>query len=163
MHFHISKGGIKSGPCRPEDLRDYLAYGSLRETDLVMREGESQWIAVGQVPELRDASGGGEARRVMRYREIEDVPPPLRARSIVSRLVLGFLIPPLLWMTAATVFSSPVYSEKKDTAGFLKLWPATRKRVVAALVVINLLVWVGAILWLVRSGVLRDVMTLFKR
>jgi hypothetical protein len=163
MHFHISKGGIKTGPCRLEDLRDYLAYGSLRETDLVMREGDGQWIAVGLVPELREMAAGGDIRRVMRYQQIEDVPPPLRSRSVVSRLVLGFLIPPLLWMTAATVFSSPVYTEQKDASGFLTLWPASRKRVVAALIVINLIVWGGAIFWLVRSGVLRDVMTLFKR
>jgi hypothetical protein len=34
------------GPCSKDDLRNFLAYGSIKDSDLVKREDDEQWRPV---------------------------------------------------------------------------------------------------------------------
>jgi hypothetical protein len=36
--YYIAKGQKTLGPCSKDDLRNFLAYGSIRDSDLVKRE-----------------------------------------------------------------------------------------------------------------------------
>ena len=54
MHsaYYIAKGQKTLGPCSKDDLRNFLAYGSIRDSDLVKREDEEQWRPVSTLLEL---------------------------------------------------------------------------------------------------------------
>jgi GYF domain 2 len=51
--FFILRGGKAHGPCSLEELRSYLAYGSMQLGDMVCRVGSTQWQQVHTLPELR--------------------------------------------------------------------------------------------------------------
>jgi hypothetical protein len=83
--YYIAKGQKTLGPCTLDDLRNFLAYGSISHGDLVMRDGEDHWHPVASlqemaapedVPEARERSASSllPRRRTVRYRDYERVP-----------------------------------------------------------------------------------------
>ncbi len=171
QEFYIKKGGKSLGPCTLDDLRTYLAYGSARDADLVMRAGESAWMPLRELPEFRDqgieelASEITRRRRVARYRDYEKVPPARRSGVVLGRIILGFLFfPPLLWKASAAVFQDRIYTAEADESGFLKPWPTWVSNVLYPLLVINAVVWVIG-LWVLFSQaapLAREIIQVFK-
>ncbi len=53
--FYISRHGKSHGPCTLDEIRNYLAYGSMQPSERVCRAGSADWIPVGELPELRPA------------------------------------------------------------------------------------------------------------
>ena len=53
--FYILRSGKSHGPCTLDEVRSYLAYGSMQPGDLVCRVGSSDWQQVHSLPELRPA------------------------------------------------------------------------------------------------------------
>ena len=166
MHalYYIAKGQKTLGPCSKDDLRNFLAYGSIRDSDLVKRDDEEQWRPVSSLLELQMS---GEVivdgltvkplrRRVARYRDYNRVPYNQRGGVVLRRMVLGMLcFPPLLWLAAVAVYSDHIFSAKKDENGYLNVWGRWVEVLVTALIIINALAWWAAISyasWLLGPG-----------
>lgn len=162
--YYIAKGQKTLGPCSMDDLRNYLAYGSIRDCDLVKREDEEQWRPVSTLLEL---NLGGEIvadglttkptrRRVARYRDYERVPYEQRSGVVMRRMFFGFLfLPPLLWWAAVALYSDHIFRRKKDENGYLKVWGRWLEVVVTFLIVINAFAWWMGITyasWIVGPG-----------
>lgn len=148
QEFYISKKGKTAGPCSLDDLRNYLAYGSLRGNDLVMRAGDSSWTPLRMLPEFQNedeetlVSEVTQRRRVARYRDYLKVPPALRSGVVIRRLLCGFLFfPPLLWQAASAVFQERIFRKAADEHGFLKTWPRWVEKLVYPMLVLNAAVW----------------------
>lgn len=173
--YYIAKGQKTLGPCTLDDLRNFLAYGSISHGDLVMRDGEQQWhpvaslqemAAAEDVPEARERSASGllPRRRTVRYRDYERVPMDQRGGKVLMWLVLGFLIfPPLLWRAAHAVFSARVFRRQTDENGYLVCWPRWIEVLTTILIVINGIAWLSliAIAWTQASPLVRDMMDAF--
>lgn len=50
--WHYSKDGQQQGPVSPEQLKQLAATGELQPTDLVWKEGMSQWVAASSIKSL---------------------------------------------------------------------------------------------------------------
>lgn len=150
--YHISKGVNQLGPCTLDDLRTFLAYGSVSGQDLVRRAHEEVWHPLESLEELRAEEAPPAAdlrrrRRTVRYREYEKVPRDSRSGVVLLRLVLGFyFFPPLLWRAAVAVFQRSVVTPRRNVNGYLEVWPRWVEGAVSALVVINAIAW-----WLLLS------------
>ena len=94
--YFLSKGGKTVGPCTLDDLRSYLAYGSVKASDLVMRDGETQWKPLLDLGELRLHEGEDfvqditRRQRVARYRDYDKVPLPKRGGWVLREMLVGF-------------------------------------------------------------------------
>ncbi|MDZ4287629.1 MAG: DUF4339 domain-containing protein [Prosthecobacter sp.] len=155
-HFYISKNHKTLGPCTLDDLRSFVAYGSVEGNDLVKREGESDWTPLGQLQELcpddPDALTPYEIatrRRSARYRKYAKVPDRSRSGWVLARLVAGFLLfPPLLWLGAMAIYQGRIYTRKKDAHGYLRTWPRSVEISVSIMLVINAIAWWWGLSWL---------------
>lgn len=166
--YFLSKGGKTVGPCHLDDLRSYLAYGSVKDTDLVMRQGESEWQQLRVLEELQLEHGMDfvqditRKRRVARYREYEKVPPKQRSGLILQQMIVGFLFfPPKLWKAAASVFQDRIYRRAKDEAGFLRYWPRWVEFVMQVLLIMNAALWL-LLLWILTHNTMPIVRELVK-
>ena len=52
MDWFVAAGGERLGPIPQADLLTLAREGRIKATDLVWREGMSQWVSAGQAPEL---------------------------------------------------------------------------------------------------------------
>jgi hypothetical protein len=173
--YYIAKGQKTLGPCTLDDLRNFLAYGSISHGDLVMRDGEQQWQPVASLWEMADREDGPEARergvsgpmprrRTVRYRDYDRVPKEQRAGNVLMWLSLGFLIfPPLLWRAAHAIFSERIFSRKADENGYLACWPRWVEALTTVLIVINGIAWLSliAMAWNHAAPVIREMMGAF--
>lgn len=173
--YYIAKGQKTLGPCTLDDLRSFLAYGSISQGDLVMRDGEQQWHPVASLQEMaaaedalearqRSATGLLPRRRTVRYRDYERVPLEQRAGKVLTWLVLGFLIfPPMLWRAAHAVFSERVFRRRTDENGYLTCWPRWVEALTTVLIVINGIAWLSliAMAWSQAGPLVRDMMGAF--
>ena len=158
--YYISKGQKTVGPCSLDDLYGYIAYGSVRDSDLVRREGSTEWTPLRQLEELQiDPADPATVRdittrrRTARLRDYAKVPLDQRASVVLQRLIGGFLIfPPLLWKGAKAVFQDRIYSSRTDAKGYLLYWPRWIETVVMVLLVIQSIVWLIGIAWLWQKG-----------
>ena len=57
MQITINRDGENHGPYALEQVREMLADGSLRETDLAHFEGSEDWMPVTQIPGVKDTGG----------------------------------------------------------------------------------------------------------
>lgn len=152
MHaaYYIAKGQKTLGPCSKDDLRNFLAYGSIRDSDLVKREDEEQWRPVSSLLELH-AEGQIVAdgltarplrRRVARYRDYNRVPFDQRGGTVLRRMILGFLIfPPMLWWAAVSLYSDHIFRQKKDENGYLVVWGRWVEVLVTLMIILNAVGW----------------------
>lgn len=152
MHasYYIAKGHKTLGPCSKDDLRNFLAYGSIRDSDLVKRADEEQWRPVSSLLELH-AEGLVVAdgltvlptrRRVARYRDYNRVPYNQRGGTVMRRMILGFLfLPPLLWWAAVALYSDHIFRQKKDENGYLLVWGRWVEVLVTILIIVNVVAW----------------------
>lgn len=148
--YYIAKGQKTLGPCSKDDLRNFLAYGSIRDSDLVRLDTEEQWRPVSSLLELA-ATGEVIAdgltvkpvrRRVARYRDYNRVPYDQRAGTVLRRMFFGFLLlPPLLWWAAVSIYSDHIFSRKKDENGYLRVWGRWVEVLVTVMVIVNALAW----------------------
>lgn len=166
MHalYYIAKGQKTLGPCSKDDLRNFLAYGSIRESDLVKREDEEQWRPVSTLLELHSegqvlADGltvKPVRRRVARYRDYDRVPYNQRGGPVLSRMIFGFLIlPPLLWWAAVSLYSDHIFRKKKDENGYLKIWGRWMEVLVTLMIITNAVAWWAGVTyasWIVGPG-----------
>ena len=53
MNWYYAKNGAQQGPISLEDMKSRIAMGELSTTDLAWREGMSDWMPVGDIPELK--------------------------------------------------------------------------------------------------------------
>ncbi len=148
--YYIAKGQKTLGPCSKDDLRNFLAYGSIRDSDLVRREDDEQWRPVSTLLEL---SGTGEVladgltvkpgrRRVARYRDYDRVPYNQRGGVVLRRMFFGFLlVPPLLWWAAVSLYSDHIFRKKKDENGYLITWGRWVEVLVTVLIILNAFAW----------------------
>lgn len=168
-NYYIAKGQKTLGPCSLDDLRNFLAYGSIQKGDLVMRDGEEQWRPVATLMEIAadGSSAEGEEvlpnaairRRTIRYRDYDRVPIDQRAGSVLKWGILGFLFfPPLLWRAAVSIYSHRIFRSATNEDGYLKIWPRRADVPVTLLIMINAIVWWVAVTWVTNlSGpVVRD-------
>ena len=151
--YYIAKGQKTLGPCTLDDLRNFLAYGSIAHGDLVMRDGEQQWRPVASLMEIAVADEsaapserGGLSflprRRTVRYRDYDRVPKDQRSGVVLGWLVFGFLIfPPLLWRGAVSIYSHSIFSSKADDNGYLGVWPRWPEVAVTLMIVLNGFLW----------------------
>lgn len=151
--YYIAKGQKTLGPCTLDDLRNFLAYGSIQHGDLVMRAGEQQWRPVATLQEIvpdseaatKDRTGGLSflpRRRMVRYRDYERVPLDQRGGVVLRWVITGFLIfPPLLWRAAVSIYSHTIFSSKPDENGYLRMWARWPEVAVTLMMVINGIVW----------------------
>jgi hypothetical protein len=169
--YFLTKSGKTVGPCTLDDLRSYLAYGSVRDCDLTMRAGEQVWMPLRQLEELQLDQGTESLqeitrrRRIVRYREYEKVPLKQQSGWAIQELLLGFLFfPPKLWRASAIVFQERIFRRKADEEGFLTYWPRWVETVVQIMLIVNAVVWV-LMLWLVTSHampIVRELVGLLK-
>ena len=173
--YYIAKGQKTLGPCTLDDLRSFLAYGSISQGDLVMRDGEQQWHPVASIQEIaapedvskareRSATGLLPRRRTVRYRDYERVPLEQRAGKVLAWLTLGFLIfPPLLWRAAHAIFSARIFRRRTDENGYLICWPRWVEVLTTVLIVINGITWLSliALTWSHAGPLVRDMMGAF--
>ncbi len=158
--YYITKGQKTVGPCSLDDLRAYIAYGSVRDSDLVRREGATEWTPLRYLAELQlngeDAPTAQEIttrRRTARYRDYEKVPIARRSGVVLGWLVWGFLVfPPLLWRGAISVYQDRIYSQKADEKGYLQFWPRWIEPIVTVLLVVNAITWLLLIAWVWRES-----------
>ncbi|TDU66014.1 uncharacterized protein DUF4339 [Prosthecobacter fusiformis] len=152
--YYISKGQKVVGPCTLDDLYSYIAYGSVRESDLVRREGATDWTPLKALEELHldtpDSQTARELttrRRTARYRDYAKVPRNRRSGIVLWRLIIGFLLfPPLLWKAAITVFQDRIFTTKTDPRGYLESWPRWCEPVISGMIIVNTLAWT-AFVW----------------
>ncbi len=182
--YFIMRNGHAHGPCSLDELRNYLAYGSMMPGDLVSAAGQANWRSVTEVlaaaqarddddlgsrdtdpwhqrmafvlrrtwrrlkGEARDESSSLEIRRrVVRFRDWEQVPPSARGSRVLWLLITGFLFsPPRLWAACAQVFSTRVFRRSADEAGYLKTWPRGMETVGALLIVTQTALWCSLLL-----------------
>ena len=173
--YYIAKGQKTLGPCTLDDLRNFLAYGSISQGDLVMRDGEHHWhpvaslqeIAVAEdVPEARERGTSGlmPRRRTVRYRDYERVPLEQRSGKVLAWLVLGFLIfPPMLWRAAHAIFSGRIFCRRTDENGYLTCWPRWVEVLTTVLIVINGIAWLSliAMAWSHAGPLVREMVGAF--
>lgn len=166
MHalYYIAKGQKTLGPCSKDDLRNFLAYGSIRDSDLVKRDDEEQWRPVSSLLELHMAGqvlADGLTvkpirRRVARYRDYNRVPYDQRGGVVLRRMVFGFLIfPPLLWWAAVSLYSDHIFRRTKDENGYLRIWGRWVEVVVTVMIILNALAWWAGIAyasWIIGPG-----------
>lgn len=152
MHaaYYIAKGQKTLGPCSKDDLRNFLAYGSIRESDLVKREDEEQWRPVSSLMELQmegQVVADGltvlpTRRRVARYRDYDRVPYNQRGGTVLRRLVMGFLFfPPMLWMAAVALYTDHIFRQKKDENGYLIVWGRWVEVLATVMIILNAILW----------------------
>lgn len=167
MHalYYIAKGQKTLGPCSQDDLRNFLAYGSIRDNDLVKRDDEEQWRPVSSLLELNPAGhvvADGMTvkptrRRVARYRDYNRVPYEQRGTTVLRRMIFGFLLfPPSLWMAAVALYTDHIFRRTKDENGYLKVWGRWVEVLVTAMIILNALAWWAGISyasWLLGPGV----------
>lgn len=156
--YFLSKSGKTVGPCTLDDLRSYLAYGSVQVSDLAMRDGETEWRPLTELKELRLHEGADfvqditRRQRVARYREYDKVPLPKRSGWVLREMLIGFFFfPPKLWHAASSVLQGRVYRPAVNEDGFLKHWPRWVEIIVQMVLVVNVLLWT-ALLWVVTSN-----------
>jgi hypothetical protein len=170
-NYYISKGQKVVGPCSLDDLYSYIAYGSLRDSDLVRREGTTEWTPLTALEELRlDTSDSATARelttrrRTARYRDYAKVPHNRRSGVVLWRLIVGFLFfPPLLWKAAISVFQDRIFTTQRDPRGYLEPWPRWCEPLITGLLMVNSLAW-AALFWSFSqetAPVFRELTTLF--
>ncbi len=158
MHalYYIAKGRKTLGPCSKDDLRNFLAYGSIRESDLVRREDDEQWLPVSALLELHAAgqvSADGltvkpTRRRVARYRDYDRVPYDQRGGVVLRRMILGFLfVPPLLWWAAVRLYSDHIFRRKKDEQGYLIIWGRWVEVLATVMIIVNAIAWWSVATW----------------
>lgn len=56
MQWYYSKNGLQLGPVSESDIRSKVATGEIAPTDLVWRDGMSDWLPSSRVPEIQPAS-----------------------------------------------------------------------------------------------------------
>ncbi len=166
MHalYYIAKGQKTLGPCSKDDLRNFLAYGSIRDSDLVKRDDEEQWRPVSSLLELHVAGqilADGLTvkplrRRVARYRDYNRVPYEQRGGVVLRRMIVGFFfMPPLLWWAAVSLYSDHIFSRTKDENGYLKVWGRWVEVLVTAMIILNALAWwigISYASWIIGPG-----------
>jgi GYF domain 2 len=169
--YFLTKSGKTVGPCTLDDLRSYLAYGSVRDSDLTMRAGEEVWMPLRQLEELQLDQGTDSLqeitrrRRVVRYREYEKVPLKQRSGWILQEILLGFFFfPPKLWRASASVLQERIYRRGADQEGFLKYWPRWVETLVQILLIVNAIVWVVAVAYVATHAlpIVRELVGLMK-
>jgi len=163
--YYIAKGQKTLGPCSKDDLRNFLAYGSIRDNDLVKLHGEEQWRPVSSLSELHLAgqvladglTHKPVRRRVARYRDYNRVPYDQRGSVVLRRIIVGFLfMPPLLWWAAVSVYSDHVFSTRKDENGYLNVWGRWVELLMTGMIIVNTLAWWAGISyasWIIGPGV----------
>jgi hypothetical protein len=62
MQWYFSKNGVQFGPVSQSELCNKLATGEIARTELVWRDGMSDWIPAAQVPELNASAVVSAAR-----------------------------------------------------------------------------------------------------
>lgn len=153
--FYISKNRKTVGPCTLDDLRSFMAYGSVKDSDLVKREGESAWTPLRQLKELSlddpEAPTPYEIasrRRIARYRDYAKVPDNQAEGWVMRRIFWGFLLcPPLLWIGAIAAYRGRIFTREKDEHGYLRMWPRSLEIPVSILLVLNAILWWWGIAW----------------
>lgn len=167
MHalYYIAKGQKTLGPCSKDDLRNFLAYGSIRDSDLVKRDDEEQWRPVSSLLELHMAGqvlADGLTvkpvrRRVARYRDYNRVPYHQRGGVVLRRMIFGFLLfPPSLWRAAVSLYSDHIFRKRKDENGYLKIWGRWVEVLITGMIIVNALAWWAGISyasWIIGPGV----------
>jgi len=157
-NYYISKGQKVVGPCSLDDLFSYLAYGSMRDSDLVRREGSTEWTPLRSLEEFQSTDPATARdittrRRTARYRDYTKVPENRRGSVILMRLIVGFfLFPPLLWKGAICVFQDRIYSGKTDAKGYLLCWPRWIEPVVSGMLVLNGLLCASLVWWVWKEA-----------
>lgn len=162
--YYIAKGQKTLGPCSKDDLRNFLAYGSIRDSDLVKREDEEQWRPVSTLLELNmtgEVLADGltmkpSRRRVARYRDYDRVPYNQRGGTVMRRMFFGFLfLPPFLWWAAVSLYSDHIFRRKKDENGYLMVWGRWVEVLVTFMIIINAIAWWAGITyasWILGPG-----------
>lgn len=165
--YYISKGQKTVGPCTLDDLYSYIAYGSVRDNDLVRKDGSSDWTPLRTLNELENGADPATAkdittrRRTARYRDYTKVPASRRSGVVLWRLIWGFLVfPPMLWKAATSIFQDRIYTSKKDERGYLCYWPRWVEPVATGMIVLNGLVWVTTIwyVWKEATPLAREIL-----
>jgi len=162
--YYIARGQKTLGPCSKDDLRNFLAYGSIKDSDLVKHEHDEQWCPLSTLLELH-AEGQISAdgltarptrRRVARYRDYNRVPYNQRGGAVLRRMIMGFLfVPPLLWLAAVSLYSDHIFRQKKDENGYLKVWGRWVEVLVTLMIILNAFAWWMAITyasWILGPG-----------
>lgn len=171
--YYIAKGQKTLGPCTLDDLRQFLAYGSIQNGDLVMRDGEQQWRPVATLLEIAGSTLQATEekpsilprRRTVRYRDYARVPPQQQSGKVVMWMVTGFLLfPPLLWRAAHAIYSERIFSRQVDENGYLTHWPRWPEVFVTALIVMNGLLWLSlaATAWNQAGPMIREFIHAFR-
>ena len=160
MDYFIMRGESVHGPIPGRDIRDYIAYGSLKGEDLLRRGDEEEWFAARLFPEFEkdfappDAEGGQPMRKPpahpARFRDYKHVPAEQRSGVVVWWLLSGFVCRPILfWKTAGSVFTELIYRRAKTEDGFLRTWPRWTEGAVMVLVLVHAVAWTAAAFWAV--------------
>lgn len=180
--FFILRHGKPHGPCSLDELKAYVAYGSLRPNELVGAAGTDNWQPVSAVlappasePDEEPANVWekmrlwwqrrnspeeavradliSQRRRAVRYRDWDKVPPGVRSGIVFWRILTGFLFfPPRLWAACSMVFTQRIIRNKVDDSGYLKTWPSGVEVVCTLLIIVNALAWWLGLQWLVFKG-----------
>lgn len=122
MQWYYSKNGSQIGPVEEDDLRAKLGSGEISPSDLVWRDGMTDWLPAGKVPELGGAPAGPVAipRANRGGTPVSPYAPPVRRDP--APISYGPQIPSYLWQSIVVTiiccwpFGIPaiVYAAKVD-------------------------------------------------
>ena len=163
MQWYYSKNGTQLGPVEEGVLRAKLASGEVSATDLVWRDGMTDWLAAARVPELNVVAPSPVAPPLGGVTQSPYAPPQSQPVSAYpqTQIYQGPLIPSNLWQSivvtlfccmpfgiVAIVYAAKVDGLKArgDVAGAMgaaassKTWCNVSILVWAAFLVLSLLV-----------------------
>ena len=103
MQIHISRNGQQYGPYPEEQARQMLAAGQLLVNDHAMREGDAQWVSLGQL-----FGGGGDT--LENYNRVAETAGGLSLRkwdNIIQAIVV--VVGTLLCTVVAIIMKIPTF------------------------------------------------------
>jgi hypothetical protein len=122
MQWYYAKNSNQLGPISDAELLSKISSGEVLPSDMVWREGLTDWVAASSVPELVVSVPGIPQETTLRQMPGMVQPTPYAPPGVSSSYVPGMVIPNYLWQSiVVTIFCcwpcgipAIVYSAKVD-------------------------------------------------
>jgi hypothetical protein len=126
QQWYYVKNGQRQGPVSTDQIKQLLASGSLQPSDLVWKEGMSQWTAASTIKELLPAPAMPSPQVPPPVPTVSNIPPiPATAVTADQSSLLGQpTAAPALWNPQAAGFWSVVFTWAFGAFLLAKNWKA---------------------------------------
>ena len=96
MQWYYSKNGVQLGPVEETELRAKLGNGEIAGTDMVWREGMTDWLPAARVPDLAMLTAPSSVSQLGSDADTSPYSPPI---SAPYQQTPGLPIPNYLWQS----------------------------------------------------------------